>query len=113
MSELTVKQQLDKLNELLHWHDDEKYNETSSSDVVNKPSHYVIHDGLELIDIRESLAKKLMREGKVMPYEDYSDWDRAIEYLVRGPWKNGIEDYQKAQFYLNRLVNRMKGRSDA
>lgn len=113
MSEPTIKQQLERLNALVEWHDDEKYNELFADDMVNKPSHYVIHEGLEWIDIRESLAQKLMREGKVLPYEDYSDWDRALEYLVRAPWKNGIEDYQKAQFYLNRLVKRMKARSDA
>ena len=84
----------------------------SSVDMVNAPPHYVIADGLEWIDVREALAKKLMKEGVVLPYEDYSDWDRALEYLVRGPWKNGKEDYDKALFYLRRLIKRMEDRED-
>jgi len=81
-------------------------------DMVNAPPHYVIEDGLEWIDVREALAKKLMKEGVVLPYEDYSDWDRALEYLVRGPSMNQKEDYDKALFYLTRLINRMDDRED-
>lgn len=81
-------------------------------DMVNAPPHYVIKPGLEWIDIREALAQKIMKEGIVLPYEDYSDWDRALEYIVRGPWKNGIEDYSKGRFYLNRLINRMEERGN-
>lgn len=87
-------------------------NNATRVDMVNAPPHYVIKPGLEWIDVRTALAEKLMKEGIVLPYEDYSDWDRALEYLVRGPWKNGKEDYDKALFYLTRLVDRMDGRKD-
>jgi hypothetical protein len=81
-------------------------------DMVNSPPHYIIRPGLEWIDVREALAQKLLREGIVLPYEDFSDWDRGLEYLVRAPFKNGLEDLGKVLFYLNRLVKRMKQRGE-
>lgn len=79
-------------------------------DFVNSPPHYDLGQGLDVLTVRSLLARKLQKEGRVMPYEDYSDWDRALEYLLRGPFKNGQEDYEKAQFYLERLVLRMQER---
>jgi len=90
----------------------EHVKDLESPDMVNAPPHYVIKPGLEWIDIREALAQKIMREGIVLPYEDYSDWDRALEYIVRGPWKNGHEDYKKGRFYINRLIDRMNARGN-
>jgi len=87
-------------------------NTLTLTDMVNAPPHYIIKEGLEWIDIREALADKLMEEKVVLPYADYSDWDRALEYLVRGPWKNNIEDYRKSRFYINRLLDRMEERSN-
>ena len=84
----------------------------NAPDMVNAPPHYVIRPGLEWINIRDALAKKLMAESVVLPYEDYSDWDRALEYIVRGPWKNGAEDYKKARYYLDRLISRMGERAN-
>jgi len=81
-------------------------------DMVNSPPHYIIRPGLEWIDVREALAQKLLREGIVLPYEDFSDWDRGLEYLVRALFKNGLEDLGKVLFYLNRLVKRMKQRGE-
>lgn len=81
-------------------------------DMVNSPPHYIIRPGLEWIEVREALAQKLQREGLVLPYEDFSDWDRGLEYLVRAPFKNGLEDLEKVLFYINRLVERMKKRGE-
>ena len=79
----------------------------SRVDMVNAPPHYHIKEGLEWIDIRLALAQKLRNEGIDMSFADFSDWDRALEYLVRAPWKHGREDVEKASFYINRLLNRL------
>lgn len=84
----------------------------SGTDMVNKPPHYVLKPGLEVIDVRTAIFEKLQREGIVVPYADMSDWDRAFEYLIRMFFKNGKEDAEKSLYYLNRLVERMRERGE-
>lgn len=86
------------------------------SDNVNSPKHYILYtecnkfpNGLEVIDIREALASKIGAMTS-MDYLDFSDWDRALEYLIRAPFKNGLEDIEKAEFYIDRIRNRMRER---
>ena len=62
---------------------------------VNHPSHYV--KGIEPIEVIES-------------------WDlnfslgNAIKYILRSPYKgNQIEDLEKARWYIDREINRLKG----
>ena len=61
---------------------------------VNHPSHYV--KGIEPIEVIES-------------------WDlnfslgNAIKYILRSPYKdNQIEDLEKARWYIDREINRLK-----
>jgi hypothetical protein len=82
------------------------------NDPVNSPSHYVISPGLEVIDVREFILKKIEAEGIVVPLTDIDDWSRAWEYLTRMWFKNGCEDAYKAEYYLDRLVTRMRERED-
>ena len=42
-----------------------------------------------------------------MPHDLYSDWDRALEYLLRMWEKNGVEDAKKARWYLNKLIEKL------
>lgn len=109
----TIKEELERLNTLLEWHDDEKYFSAEvpqESDMVNSPKHYILAPGLEVKDVREAICNKLQVEGIVVPYADFSDWERAWEYLTRAWFKNGKEDIEKAQFYIDRLVTRMQNR---
>ena len=62
---------------------------------VDHPSHY--NQGIEPIDIIES-------------------WDlnfslgNAIKYILRAPYKNNeLEDLEKAKWYLEREIKRLKG----
>lgn len=65
---------------------------------VDHPIHYT-YGGIELIDFLDGIAKgdqhTPLEWGYVMS---------IIQYIVRAPVKNGLEDYKKAQWYLNRLV---------
>ena len=81
------------------------------TDNVNSPKHYIIKDGLEVMDVREALLMKLDVEGIVVPAVDIDDWSRAWEYLTRCFFKNGAEDIEKSQYYINRMVERIKDRN--
>ena len=64
------------------------------SDIVNNPKHYN-QAGIECIDaIRAATG-----EG----YEHYLQGN-IIKYLWRYRYKNGVEDPEKAQWYLKELI---------
>ena len=64
-------------------------------DMVNSPDHYN-YAGIECIDaIRAATGE----EG----YQYYLQGN-IIKYLWRYRYKNGVEDLQKAQWYLNQLI---------
>ena len=75
--------------------------ESKAEDMVNHPSHYTF-GGVECIDAITSALSS---------YEDSVDsWlvGQVIKYLWRAPLKGKYEeDIKKAQFYLNRLVEKI------
>jgi len=76
--------------------DPEQYFLPTMEDMVNHPKHYNKH-GVECIDaIRATLTDDEFRgycKGNV------------LKYTWRERYKNGLEDLQKAQWYLERVVN--------
>lgn len=78
-----------------------------SHDTVNNPKHYQLLPGVEVYDIRQALAAKATAAGATI--DQFSDYDRAVEYLLRMWEKNGVEDAQKAAWYLNKLVEKLNG----
>jgi hypothetical protein len=61
-------------------------------DNVNNPKHYTQHpSGVECIQVTEHLSFCI---------------GNAIKYLWRADLKNGLEDLQKAQWYINREISR-------
>ena len=63
-------------------------------DNVNNPKHYNSHpSGVECIQVTEHMTFNL---GNV------------VKYLWRTEHKNGLEDLKKAQWYLNREVERIE-----
>lgn len=74
----------------------EEYKEyLSSIDPVNHPPHYTTGK-YEVIDILED---------KLSP-EEFKGFLKGniLKYVLRAEHKGGMEDYRKAQFYLNKLV---------
>ena len=67
-----------------------------SNDLVNNPSHYTSHpSGVEAIEITRWMNYNL---GNV------------IKYVWRADLKeNNVQDLEKAQFYLNDEIKRLKG----
>lgn len=75
-------------------------------DMVNQPPHYQLHEGYEVYDLRQDLARKAQAAG--VPHDQFSDWDRALEYLLRMWEKNGVEDAKKGAWYVNKLIGKLE-----
>jgi len=69
-------------------------------DVVNKPIHYN-QNNLECIEAIEALISTIDKR--------YAYHAGAIlKYLWRFEYKNGLEDLEKAEWYLKRLIKKYK-----
>tara|TARA_E500000318_G_scaffold109965_1_gene124221 strand:- start:1976 stop:2236 length:261 start_codon:yes stop_codon:yes gene_type:complete len=67
-----------------------------ANDMVNNPKHYN-QSGIECIDAIEAATG--LGEG----FEYYLQGN-IIKYLWRYRYKNGVEDLEKARWYLNKLI---------
>ena len=71
-----------------------------SFDPVSKPQHYV-SGKIECIDALESATQNLIG------LEAFCTAN-AIKYLWRWKQKNGVEDLQKAKWYIDRMIGEQK-----
>lgn len=88
----------DQVREKVRKKEDRFFQEVEA-DLVNHPPHYNTGD-IEVIDYIED---KLTSEG----FEGYCIGN-ALKYLSRYRHKGGIQDIEKATWYLNKLVERSK-----
>lgn len=67
-------------------------------DMVNSPNHYRV-GGIETLDFIEA---------KLSP-EEFNGYclGNVLKYVSRYKQKNGLEDLKKAQFYLNKVIDKM------
>ena len=80
---------------------DEPTPDEPTPDVVNKPPHYT-YGGSEVIDIiRDATINSIGSEGFLH--------GNVIKYILRYPYKNGIEDLKKARVYLDWLIEELEG----
>lgn len=63
------------------------------------PAHYR-KGGLEVIDILELKLSNEEFKGMCKGF--------VLKYILRADMKNGLEDYQKAKWYLDKLVNTLE-----
>ena len=71
---------------------------TEQKDMVNHPPHYISETGLETIDVIEAFTSDLKGIEAV-------DTANVIKYICRWKHKNGVQDLEKARWYLDHLVN--------
>lgn len=76
-------------------------NEENKDDMVNHPSHYKTKAGLETIDVIEAFTDELNGIEAV-------DTGNILKYICRWKRKNGIQDLEKARWYLNHLISYLK-----
>lgn len=74
---------------------------TKSEDVVNHPKHYMSKSGIETIDVIKAFTDGL--NGM----EAYCTGN-ILKYICRWKNKNGIEDLEKASWYINYLIDILK-----
>lgn len=68
------------------------------NDKVNHPKHYN-YGKIEVINFIDQVTKNY--QSSLAYYIG-----NVIKYVSRAPFKNGLEDLKKAQWYLNRAVGK-------
>ena len=74
-------------------------------DTVKKPKHYMLMDNLEVRDVLAALVSKMNVENTPKNALFESDYVQMMQYLMRFMDKNGKQDLEKAQWYLEKLIN--------
>lgn len=74
-------------------------------DVVNKPPHYQLTEGFEVKDLMKLVLDNI-EQNMEMSHFKASCYKEMLQYLIRAPLKNGWEDIEKAQFYLNEVLKK-------
>lgn len=74
-------------------------------DMVNHPYHYRTKSGLETIDVIEAFTDDLSGG-------EATNTGNVIKYICRWKKKNGLEDLEKARWYLNRLIDLVKKKEE-
>ena len=69
--------------------------------MVSHPDHYKTDSGLETIEVIEAFTSDL--EGI-----EAVDTSQVIKYICRWKKKNGLQDLNKAMWYLTHLINHVK-----
>lgn len=71
------------------------------ADMVNHPPHYISETGMEVIDVIEAFTFDLKGTEAVCTAN-------ALKYICRWKHKNGVQDLEKAQWYIQHLIDHVK-----
>jgi len=78
--------------------EDKNYN--CDDKMVSHPSHYISDKGIETIDVIEAFTSDLTGIEAV-------DTGQVLKYICRWKKKNGVQDLNKAMWYLTHLINHL------
>ena len=73
----------------------------SNDKMVSHPDHYQSETGLEVIDVIEAFTFDLKGIEAV-------DTGNIIKYICRWNNKNGLQDLEKAKWYLTHLIDHIR-----
>lgn len=73
----------------------------SEDKMVSHPDHYQSEYGLEVIDVVEAFTEDL--KGI-----EATDTGNVLKYMCRWKKKNGLQDLEKAEWYLKHLIEHIK-----
>ena len=73
----------------------------SNDRMVSHPNHYQSETGLEVIDVIEAFTFDL--KGI-----EATDTGNILKYICRWKNKNGLQDLEKAQWYLTHLIEHLR-----
>lgn len=82
-------------------------------DMVNKPSHYQLFhkddiegDFIEVKHVVKAVLQSWEDQDKIsFDFYQAGCYKELLQYLLRAPLKNNIEDVQKAEYYLKEIIN--------
>lgn len=89
-----IKKRYEEVGDMARKQAQEQSDHKQTIDMVNSPPHYN-KAGIETIDAIMAATD----EGS-----EYYLQGNIIKYVWRYRYKNGVEDLEKAQWYLNRLI---------
>lgn len=70
---------------------------SNTNNMVDHPNHYQSTSGLEAIDVIQAMTEDLSGI-------EAFDTGNALKYLMRWHRKNGVQDLQKAIWYIQHLI---------
>ena len=73
----------------------------SKDAMVSHPAHYQSETGLEVIEVIEAFTVDL--NGI-----EATDTGNVLKYMCRWKKKNGVQDLEKARWYLEHLIDHVK-----
>lgn len=81
---------------------------TGNHDSVQKPKHYMLipDQGIEVRDVCKAMSEKISSKGYSAML--VSDYVQMLQYLLRWQDKNGLEDLEKAEWYLKQIIKSLK-----
>ena len=80
---------------------DGNFNLECEDKMVSHPPHYQTKLGLEAIDVIEAFTEDL--KGI-----EATDTGNVLKYMCRWKHKNGLQDLNKAKWYLEHLINHLE-----
>lgn len=81
--------------------EDKRYFVETKDDMVNHPKHYQLPNGMEAIDIIAAVTDNMNGVEAV-------DTGNALKYIMRWKNKNGLQDIEKAIWYLQHLKKHLE-----
>lgn len=78
-----------------------KNNTIHGTDMVNNPPHYKSDTDLEVIDVIKAFTSNL--KGI-----EATDTGNILKYVCRWKKKNGVQDLEKAKWYLEHLIKQAR-----
>lgn len=76
--------------------------ETTQFDIISKPKHYMLVEGVEVRDVCRALSDRMQDRYSAFFISDYIQF---LQYVLRFDQKNGAEDLKKAKWYLEKLID--------
>lgn len=92
MSDVSYLNNINEINGMMY---------ESTDKMVSHPPHYQSNAGLEVIDVIEAFTDGLVGI-------EATDTGNVIKYICRWNHKNGLQDLEKAKWYLEHLIKHIK-----
>lgn len=92
------------------WDFDDAFDEQkfTVTDNINSPKHYMLFakEGIEVRHVLEKLAEKINEASNIPDSPLFvSDYVQMMQYFMRFMEKNGKEDLEKGQWFLNKILS--------